>query len=184
MKKFITSVLILPFLSVFGQFVPPPTEGTISAERYPMFIFDVPYGAPWTDFELKASRINFDGEDTEHPAFGVNYYYHSPGPNGLEIGEIPTVWYTATGGADPRKWNLLPNSPRTSIWESLADANSQVGSIIVVVTDTNLINSSDDSKLVWSMVWLDGTSREDDLAGRPIWRTVQPVRYLPEILNP
>jgi hypothetical protein len=145
---------------------------------YPAFVFEVPYGAPWTDFELKASHTNFGVGGAPDMVF----YYHSAGATGTEIGQHPDVWFTDSG-TDPREWRPLAKSPRTSIAASLTDANSALGGIVVVVTDPAFASAVDNPSLVWSWAWMDGTGREEDSAGRPIWRPTIP-RWVPTTFSP
>lgn len=143
--------------------------------RYPMFVFTVPYGAPWTDIELKASTDNFDT---------LVYYYHGPGPTGSEIGDTPSVWYTDSGNSDRRQWLAQPTDPRASIAASLSDVNSEVGGIVVVITDESIEYQSDNTSLIFSYSWLDGTTTDDDPANRSIWRPAVPVRWVPADWTP
>lgn len=78
-------------------------EAPVPAPRYPVFVLEVPYGAPWTDFELKASRTNFGADGSPDMVF----YFHSPGATGTEIGDHPDVWFTDSGAADRREWLRL-----------------------------------------------------------------------------
>ena len=148
-------------------------------QRYPMFLLTVPYGAPWTDFELKASRTNFTGTPS------MVYYYHSPGSTGgSEIGTLPSVWYTDSGATDRREWLKQPTSPRSSIAAELSDINSEVGGIVVIVTDPDVEYLSGADDLVWSYSWTDGSTTDDDPAGRSIWRPIVPVQWVPADWNP
>jgi hypothetical protein len=150
----------------------------LPAPKYPVFVFEVPYGAPWTDFELKASRTNFGADGSPDMVF----YYHSPGSTGTEIGDHPDVWFTDSG-TDPREWHRLTESPRTSIADSLTDANSQVGGIVVVVTDPAVAAAAADPTLIWSYAWMDATTRDEDPANRPVWRPAIPI-WVPATFTP
>jgi hypothetical protein len=234
--------------------VPPAQE-----YPYPVFRLEPPYGAPWTDFEIKASRDNFQT---------LEYYFHSPAPLVGEVGEVPVVYFSESGTA--REWRMVvdeptgnfivsgagkydgiytpvsnyyvkqgsttgerlsPNYPtvvedvfvwyfndvdaiiiealpvgphpptpdlatwpspiavtaeggRTSIAQLLTDNNSEVGGIVVVITDPAVINSMNDTELVWSYTWFDASTSEKDNAGRQIWRSILPVQWVTEPTQP
>jgi polyhydroxyalkanoate synthesis regulator phasin len=150
----------------------------IPEPKYPVFVLQVPYGAPWTDFEIKATQVNFAGGS-------MVYYYHSPGASVGEIfTSLPDVWYTDSQATENRAWIKQPTSPRASIAASLVNVNSEVGGIIVVLNDPILANMSATADLVFSFVWLDATSREEDLGGEPIWRPVVPTQWAPATYQP
>jgi hypothetical protein len=146
----------------------------VPAPKYPVFVLNVPPGTDWTDFELKASRTNFGATGTPDLVF----YSHSPGATGTEVGATPDVYFTDSGFSDPREWRELVKSPRTSIAASLSDVNAKVGSIVVVVTASGVLSKANEDDLVWSYVWMDESSREQDGAGRPIWRATVPVQWI------
>jgi hypothetical protein len=255
---------------------------------YPVFRLEPPYGAPWTDFEIKASRDNFQT---------LEYYFHSPAPLVSEVGEFPVVYFSESGTA--REWRMLvdeptgniivsgagttavngvyvpatssdpifndpyqfyrhetnryciirssaspwiihetniageawggwfytdaagaeseaqtpdqvvawantqhnnfgggpgalpvptvtadPETSRASIAQLLTDNNSEVGGIVVVITDPAVINSMNDTELVWSYTWFDASTSEKDNAGRQIWRSILPAQWVTEPTQP
>lgn len=148
---------------------------------YPVFVLTVPHGASWTDFELKASRTNFG----EAQGDGWIYYYHSAGELGHEVGAPPDVWYNDTGIPARNRWIAQQTAgPRIAIADALADGDSQVGGIIIIVTDPAVIDASRDTGLVWSYSWMDGSSADTDTAGRSIWRPIVPTAWIEAVIEP
>ena len=143
---------------------------------YPEFY--VALGSSWTDFEIKASTNNFQE---------VLFWFKSTGTNSLADDPSPRVWYTDSGKADPRAWNLSTN--HTAISLQIADTGSIVrgaiysASLLVASGDgTNAVTNSatawmhqQNSNLVWSVTRYDGIGFERDVSNRVVWCPIQPV---------
>jgi hypothetical protein len=145
----------------------------VAAPKFPVIYIPVPPGSRWTDFELKASSSNFS-----HDAPGFFYWYHSPDPSKSVATQQswsvqPKVYFTDSGRADPRVW--IKQNDTQSIFEMLADANSEVGGFIIVIQDDL---SAYKEGLVFSYSFLDATTGENDPANRGIWRPVWPQEWV------
>jgi len=141
------------------------TRANLNTGKWPMFIFTVPSGTAWTDFELKGTRTNFFGPQR------LVFYFHSPGTNINEIGGTPQVYFTDSS-IDAAVWKRLTN--RSSISANRNTTNGSIGGIVVVITNTNFNQTDLDTKLVWSMVWRSATATDTNAAGQQIWRPVWP----------
>lgn len=144
--------------------------------RYPVFQIDVPYGSGLTDFELKGSISNFTGASIEDK---IVYYYHSPDPDLAQsiYGTKPLVWFTRSG-ADTIVHRQQPGDD--SIYSTLPDADSEVGSIYVIVRGDDEWLYPGNPALLWGYVLFDGIGPVADGAtpARQIWRAIRPVEWI------
>ena len=135
--------------------------------KYAVFQIPVPLGSGLSDFEIKASTNDFLADP-------MLYFYHSPDPTKLVITEQvwtnrPDVYFTdsgKTGTPNRRAW--IKQNTTQSIVTMLADANSEVGGIIVIVRDDLSANRD---TAVWSYAFVGG----EDALGRDIWRPITPA---------
>lgn len=154
------------------------TFDNIHKGQFPMFVFHVPSGTAWTDFELKGSQTGFVGM---FPPQRLAFYFHSPGTNAFETGGTPLVWFTDSS-LDPVRWKRLTN--RSSLSASRFNTNGSIGGIVVVITNTNFSASTSASTMAWSMLWRSAAATDTNAAGQQIWRPVFPLHFVPANFNP
>lgn len=181
-------------------------NATFTQQKYPLIHIQVPPGQAWTDFELKASTINFSTGSTAD-----FYWYHSPIPEGMTgtgigdryymqpstTGPLPDVYFTDSGTTrsveypyDVRSWikqDQVAVSPATAprgIFDMLKDGDSVVGGFVIVLKDSNGWFAANRNKLVFSYSLLTAVAGERDGAGRSIWRPATPVAWVGDDYQP
>tara|TARA_R110000765_G_scaffold7963_4_gene26079 strand:+ start:87296 stop:88120 length:825 start_codon:yes stop_codon:yes gene_type:complete len=114
------------------------------------------------------------------------FYFHSPGDTGFGIGDDPSVWFTWSANAvgDSRSW--VPKTTSNSIYSLSVetDLNSEIGAIIIVVTDPTILSLSRDETLIWSYLWFSPDDFDKDIGNRPIWRSITPTEWVSKDFNP
>ena len=152
---------------------------------YPVFYIPMPPGQGWTDFEIKASTVNFSTETSDN-----FYWYHSPDPTitrcfqPVYSGPAPDVYFTDSGlaGWDSRAWIKQDNW--RSIFATVADGNSVVGDAVIVLKDSNGFFTSNRNNLVFVYSLITPVTAEADALGRRIWHTIVPAAWVDSDCQP
>lgn len=172
---------VLAGLATTAQFLDPFTMpyqlDPIYAKRGLYATFNIPLGGAYTDFELKASAVNFVGG-------GMAFFYHSPDPGKSVIpsqiwSTRPDVFFTDSQYVKPgypeenqRVWRKQDSSH--SIADLRTNGNSVIAGVVVVVRDTAGALNSANAALVWSYCRMTPTGYEEDAGGKSIWHPIQP----------
>lgn len=150
-------------------------------------VFNIPLGGSYTDFELKATVVNFATNST-YP-LGMVYFYHSPDPGkSVVTGQMwstqPEVFFTDSQYVNPtnapmnqRAWRkqsasqsiaAMRASPSTSVIAGVVVSVMPSGPKSAQITSTN-------PALVWSYCRMTPSGYEEDAGGHSIWYPVQPI---------
>lgn len=161
-----------------------PTTGTVAlVAQYPTFT--IPLGGNYTDFELKATTVNYVGG-------AMVYFYHSPDPQKSAIPQQiwtnrPDVFFTDSQYVKPgypeenqRAWRR--QSTTQSIAAMRTNGNSRISAAIITVRDLGTINPGN-AALVWSYCRMTSTGYEEDPGGKSIWTPIVPT-WINQPINP
>lgn len=171
--------------------------GTLDARYAPkegFAVFNIPLGGNYTDFELKATTMNY-ATNGANPS-GMVYFYHSPDPGKASIPE--QIWSTQPGvfftdsqyvngtnaPMNQRTWRKQSSSQ--SIAAMRANGASVIAGVVVSVMPSGpsaaQINATNPA-LIWSYCRMTPTGYEEDAGGHSVWHPIQPT-WRPQAIVP
>ena len=166
---------------------------TFAQNKYPVFDIPMPPGQGWTDFEIKASVVNFSTSNST-----TIYWYNSAAPASggylqpADSGPKPDVYFTDSGFTrgegnpyDARSWRKQDQSSNTnSIAYLLTDGNSTCGGAVAVLKDGNGFFADNQNTVVFDYTLLTHVSGECDAASRTIWHPITPSKWVGDTFQP
>ena len=168
------------------------TIGGVAQPTYPVVV--IPIGAPYTDFIIKATRVNFGNNGAQPPL--TTLFYDSADPSGSELsphwinGTAPLVYFTDSAyanlswGDGGRVWLQQDGSHSIAEMRALVGStNGVIAGAVVIQQNTNSDMYVGNGNLVWSYARMTSSALETDTNGNTIWHPIVPM-WAPKALNP